>query len=154
MVEFDATGVRGSGELVQQNTATCASQTMSGAGPLGADFVIGLTGAEGNFTGTTPGPFALAGRFTAEVPANSSTPGNIDNGEVDANSPGVATYRAGRIVFRHFPSILSAGALRDERHADARRHEFQRLSDYDDGRTADRSFHCGNGLSEPDHTFC
>ena len=89
MVEFDATGVRGSGELVQQNTATCASQTMSGAGPLGADFVIGLSGAEGNFTGTTPGPFALAGRFTAEVPASSSTPGNIDNGEVDANSPGV-----------------------------------------------------------------
>ncbi len=91
MVEFDATGVRGSGELVQQNTATCGSQTMSGAGPLGADFVIGLSGAEGNFTGTTPGPFALAGRFTAEVPASSSTPGNIDNGKVDANSPGVTT---------------------------------------------------------------
>ena len=91
MVEFDATGVRGSGELVQQNTATCASQTMSGAGPLGADFVIGLSGAEGNFSGTTPGPFALAGRFTAEVPANSSTPGNIDNGEVDANSPGITS---------------------------------------------------------------
>jgi hypothetical protein len=91
MVEFDATGVRGSGELVQQNTATCGSQTLSGAGPLGADFVIGLSGAEGNFTGTTPGPFALAGRFTAEVPASSSIPGNIDNGEVDANSPGVVT---------------------------------------------------------------
>jgi large repetitive protein len=91
MVEFDATGVRGSGELVQQNTATCGSQTMSGAGPLGADFVIGLSGAEGNFTGTTPGPFALAGRFTAEVPASSSTPGNIDNGEVDSNAPGVTT---------------------------------------------------------------
>jgi hypothetical protein len=91
MVEFDATGVRGSGELVQQNTATCGSQTTSGAGPLGADFVIGLSGAEGNFTGTTPGPFALAGRFTAEVPASSSTPGNIDNGEVDSNAPGVTT---------------------------------------------------------------
>jgi hypothetical protein len=88
MVEFDATGVRGSGELAQQNTATCGSQTMSGAGPLGADFVIGLSGAEGNFTGTTPGPFALAGRFTAEVPASSSTPGAIDTGEVDANAPG------------------------------------------------------------------
>lgn len=91
LIEFDATGVRGSGELVQQNTATCVSQTMSGAGPLGADFVIGLTGAEGNFSGTTPGPFALAGRFTAEVPASGSTPGTIDNGEVDANAPGVTT---------------------------------------------------------------
>jgi large repetitive protein len=91
MVEFDTTGVRGSGELVQQNTATCGSQTMSGAGPVGADFVIGLSGAEGNFTGTTPGPFVLAGRFTAEVPASPTTPGNIDNGEVDSSSPGIST---------------------------------------------------------------
>jgi hypothetical protein len=91
MVEMDSTGVRGSGEIVQQNTATCGSQTMSGAGPLGADFVIGLSGAEGNFSGTTPGPFVLAGRFTAEVPGSSSTPGNIDNGEVDSSSPGVQT---------------------------------------------------------------
>jgi Putative Ig domain len=89
MIEFDSTGVRGSGELVQQNTATCVSQTMSGAGPLGADFVIGLSGAEGSFNGTTPGPFVLAGRFTAEVPASSTTPGNIDNGEVDSSAPGV-----------------------------------------------------------------
>jgi hypothetical protein len=61
---------------------------MSGAGPVGADVVMGLAGAEGNFTGTTPGPFAVAGRFTAEVPASSSTPGTIDNGEYDANVPG------------------------------------------------------------------
>jgi hypothetical protein len=87
-IEADSTGVNGSGELVQQNTATCGSQTMSGAGPVGADFVMGLAGAEGNFTGTTPGPFAVAGRFTAEVPASSSTPGTIDNGEYDANVPG------------------------------------------------------------------
>jgi hypothetical protein len=91
MVEFDATGIRGSGELVQQNTATCGSQTMSGAGPLGADFVVGLSGAEASFAGTTPGPFAAAGRFSAEVPANSSTPGNIDNGQLDATVPGSVT---------------------------------------------------------------
>jgi hypothetical protein len=95
LVEFDATGVRGSGELAQQNTATCGSQTMSGAGPLGADFVIGLTGAEASFAGTTPGPFAVAGRFTAEVPGSSSTPGNIDNGQVDASVPGIATITPG-----------------------------------------------------------
>lgn len=87
-IEADSTGVSGSGELVQQNTATCGSQTMSGAGPLGADFVIGLTGTEGNFTGTTPGPFAVAGRFTAEVPASPTTAGTIDNAEYDANVPG------------------------------------------------------------------
>jgi hypothetical protein len=87
-IEADSTGVNGSGELVQQNTTTCGSQTMSGAGPVGADFAMGLAGAEGSFTGTTPGPFAVAGRFTAEVPASSSTPGTIDNGEYDANVPG------------------------------------------------------------------
>lgn len=88
MIESDTTGVRGSGELAQQSTTTCGSQTLSGPGPLGADFVIGVTGAEGNFAGTTPGPFAMAGRFTAEVPASSTTPGNIDNGEVDITAPG------------------------------------------------------------------
>jgi hypothetical protein len=91
LIESDGTGISGSGELVQQNTATCGSQTMSGPGPLGSDFVIALSGAEGNFAGTTPGPFALAGRFTAEVPANSTTPGTIDTGEVDSNAPGVIT---------------------------------------------------------------
>lgn len=88
IIESDSTGVRGSGEFAQQSTSTCGSQTLSGPGPLGADFVIGVTGAEGNFAGTTPGPFAMAGRFTAEVPTSSTTPGNIDNGEADMTAPG------------------------------------------------------------------
>ncbi|MGH9717071.1 MAG: putative Ig domain-containing protein [Candidatus Acidiferrales bacterium] len=88
MVEFDSTGVRGSGELTQQTTAKCAYNTLSGSGTAGNGLVIGLTGAEGNIGGSTPGPFALAGRFTAEVPASSSTPGTLDNAEVDVNAPG------------------------------------------------------------------
>lgn len=89
LVELDSSGNRGSGEIAQQSTAatTCASSTLSGAGPLGADFVIGVSGTETGFGGAASGPFAVAGRFTAEVPANSSTPGTIDNGEVDANAP-------------------------------------------------------------------
>ena len=90
LVELDSSGNRGSGEIAQQNVTTCASSTLSGAGPLGADFVMGITGTEAGFNGTAPGPFAVAGRFTAEVPANSSTPGTIDNGEVDANAPSSA----------------------------------------------------------------
>ena len=72
IVEFDATGVRGlPGQIEQQNTATCASNsTLSGAGPLGANWVIGVSGASGNFSGVTPGPMAMVGRFTAEVPAS------------------------------------------------------------------------------------
>jgi hypothetical protein len=89
IIEFDATGVRGSGQLEQQtaNANTCGSSTLSGAGPLGANYVIGVSGATGNFTGVTPGPMAMVGRFTAEVPANSTTPGNIDTGEVDISYP-------------------------------------------------------------------
>jgi Putative Ig domain len=87
LVELDASGNRGSGEIAQQNVTTCASSTLSGAGPIGADFVMGITGTEAGFGGTASGPFAFAGRFTAEVPASSSTPGTIDNGEVDANAP-------------------------------------------------------------------
>ena len=85
LIEFDSSGTRGSGEVAQQSISTCASSTLSGAN--GAGFVIGITGAEGNFSGSTPGPMALAGRFTAEVPPNSTTPGTIDTGEVDANVP-------------------------------------------------------------------
>ena len=89
LVELDSSGNRGSGEIAQQSTAaaTCASSTLSGPGPLGANFVIGVTGTETGFGGAASGAFAVAGRFTAEVPANSSTPGTIDNGEVDANAP-------------------------------------------------------------------
>jgi hypothetical protein len=87
IVEFDSTGVRGSGQIELQTTPTCVNSTLSGAGPLGANWVIGVSGATGNFSGVTPGPMAMVGRFTAEVPANNSTPGNIDTGEVDINYP-------------------------------------------------------------------
>jgi large repetitive protein len=87
IVEFDSTGVRGSGQIELQSAATCANSTLSGAGPLGANWVIGVSGATGNFSGVTPGPMAMVGRFTAEVPASNATPGNIDTGEVDINDP-------------------------------------------------------------------
>jgi len=88
MIEFDSSGVRGSGEFSQQTTTKCAYNTLSGTGSAGNGWVIALSGSEGNVNGSTPGPFVLAGRFTAETPANSSTPGTIDNGEVDVNAPG------------------------------------------------------------------
>jgi len=88
MIESDSTGTRGSGEIaLQQGVTGCSSNTLSGGGPLGADFVIGISGAEAGFQGSASGPFAMAGRFTAEVPVNNTTPGTIDNGEEDANAP-------------------------------------------------------------------
>ena len=91
LVELDSSGNRGSGEIAQQNVTTCASSTLSGAGPLGADFVMGITGTEVGFAGAASGPFAVAGRFTAEVPASPTTPGTVDNAEVDANAPSSVT---------------------------------------------------------------
>jgi hypothetical protein len=87
LIEFDATGVRGSGQIELQNTSTCVNNTLSGSGTLGANWVIGVSGATGNFSGVTPGPMAMVGRFTAEVPASGTTPGNIDTGEVDLSYP-------------------------------------------------------------------
>jgi hypothetical protein len=89
LVEFDASGNRGAGELVQQTVSTCASSTLSGT--AGTDYVYGVTGAVSAVGGGSPGPLVIAGRFTAEVPANSSTPGNIDTGEVDTNVPQSST---------------------------------------------------------------
>ena len=85
LIEFDSSGIRGSGELAQQNVTTCAFNTLSGAN--GTGFAVELFGTAGNFAGITPGDVAFAGRFTAETPANSSTPGVVDNGEIDANVP-------------------------------------------------------------------
>ena len=54
MAEFDLTGIRGSGELAQQNTSTCTSSTLPGTS--GTDFVIAASGVAGNVTGISPGP--------------------------------------------------------------------------------------------------
>ena len=90
LIEFDASGVRGSGQLELQTAGanTCGSNTLSGSGPLGANWVIGVSGATKAFLpGVTAGPIAMVGRFTAEVPASNSVPGNIDTGEVDIQYP-------------------------------------------------------------------
>jgi Putative Ig domain len=87
IVEDDSSGVTGSGEIAQQSTLakTCASSTLSG--PNGTGYVFGATGYAAAIGGATAGPVVLVGRFTAETPPNSSTPGNIDTGEADANIP-------------------------------------------------------------------
>ena len=96
VVEFDtATGIHDSGEFAQQtaSASTCATNSLSGTGVVGTSFVIGVSGATGAFSGITPGPITLAGRFTAEVPAAQGVPGTIDTGEVDVNSPQQVTTK-------------------------------------------------------------
>jgi len=89
LIESDSSGDTGSGEIAQQNVTTCGSNTLSG--PNGTGYVFGATGYAAAIGGNTAGPVVLVGRFTAETPANSSTPGNIDTGEADANIPGQGT---------------------------------------------------------------
>ena len=88
LVESDSSGNTGSGEIAQQSATatTCASSTLSGTN--GTGYVFGATGYAAAIGGNTPGPVVFVGRFTAEVPPNSSTPGSIDTGEADANIPG------------------------------------------------------------------
>jgi Putative Ig domain len=88
-LEADSTTVSGSGEIAQQNVTSCASSTLSGTN--GTGYVFGVTGSSSTLGGSSAGPVVLIGRFTAEVPATNSTPGNIDTGEADANIPGVDT---------------------------------------------------------------
>ncbi len=85
-VEFDSSGVRGSGEIEKQSLTTCAYNTING------EYAVGITGNSAALGGFTAGPVALAGRFTATPPATQSGQGSIGNGEVDANTPGFVPF--------------------------------------------------------------
>ncbi|HKV03912.1 MAG TPA: putative Ig domain-containing protein [Candidatus Acidoferrales bacterium] len=85
IIQFDASGIRGSGKLEKQSVATCASNTISG------DYAFGISGSAAALGGFTAGPVAVAGRFTAAPPALPGGVGSLSNGETDANTPGFVT---------------------------------------------------------------
>ena len=86
LIEFDASGVRGSGRIEKQTVSACAFNTISG------EYAVGITGTATGLGGFTPGPVALAGRFTASPPASAAGIGSIGNGELDANAPGFTSF--------------------------------------------------------------
>jgi Putative Ig domain len=77
IIETDATGVHGSGQLELRSVSTCTSSTIGGEYAFGAS---GYSSAPSG-SGFTAGPVAMAGRFTAAT-------GSLGNGEMDANVPG------------------------------------------------------------------
>jgi hypothetical protein len=86
LIEFDSSGIRGSGELAQQAVSTCGSSTLSGAN--GENYVFGVTGSAAAFNGvSTAGPVVLAGAFDA-LPAAGGI-GSL-SGEADVNIPGIS----------------------------------------------------------------
>lgn len=86
LIEFDTSGVRGSGRIEKQTVSACAFNTISG------EYAVGITGNTFGLGGFTAGPVALAGRFTASPPGSASGVGSIGNGELDANAPGFTSY--------------------------------------------------------------
>lgn len=85
LIEFDASGIRGSGQLEKRSVSTCGSTTISG------DYAFGITGNAAAISGvSSAGPVAMAGRFTA-TPPSGGAPGTLGNGEMDANTPGLVT---------------------------------------------------------------
>jgi hypothetical protein len=85
-VEFDASGIRGSGRIEKQSVTACAFNTISG------EYALGISGNSAALGGFSAGPVALAGRFTATPPPGSTGQGSLGNGEVDANTPGFVTF--------------------------------------------------------------
>lgn len=82
-IEFDQTGIRGSGDLEQQSLATCSFNTIDG------QYVLGLTGWGKNFSGVfIGGPVAIAGSVSALAPGSPGAQGSLGPGEMDANTPG------------------------------------------------------------------
>jgi len=85
LVEFDASGTRGSGKIVQQTVSTCGSSTITG------DYAFELSGSAAAVSGVSlAGPAMMAGRFTA-TPPGGGAPGSLGLGEMDANTPGLVT---------------------------------------------------------------
>jgi hypothetical protein len=85
-VEFDSSGIRGSGRIEKQSVSACAFNTIAG------EYAVGISGSSAALGGFSAGPVALAGRFTATPPGGSTGQGSIGNGEVDANTPGFVTF--------------------------------------------------------------
>ena len=83
MIEFDSSGIRGSGQIEKRiEVTTCTSNTLDGP------YAYGLTGNAVTSALTAAGPVVLVGTFNATPPPPPGTgAGSIGTGESDANMP-------------------------------------------------------------------
>lgn len=93
LIEFDATGTRGSGRLEAQSVSTCAvsATTTTYIG----NFAFGGSGFTSSAGPSGAGAMAFAGEFTATPPVAPSTVGSLGPAEMDANVPGSAPLGSG-----------------------------------------------------------
>jgi len=80
MIEFDSTGIRGSGDLEARSLSACSASTFNG------NYVFGLSGQQAQTSDSVAGPLAIVGTFVATPPASGSS-GSIASSEFDANTP-------------------------------------------------------------------
>jgi len=81
MIEFDSSGIRGSGQIEQRSLNTCTATTLNG------QYVFGVTGQVIANGVSTAGPVVIVGSIGA-TPGAGATPGSIGNTEDDASAPG------------------------------------------------------------------
>ena len=85
LIEFDSSGIRGSGQIEQRTVSTCAFNTLTG------NYAFGVTGEETAVGGFTSGPSVVTGSFLATPPASQAGQGTVSNGEADSSAPSGVT---------------------------------------------------------------
>jgi Putative Ig domain len=85
LIEFDSSGIRGSGQLEQRTVTTCAFNTLTG------NYAFGVTGEEEAVGGFAAGPSVVVGSFLATPPASQAGQGTISVGEADSSAPNGVT---------------------------------------------------------------
>jgi Putative Ig domain len=89
MIEFDSSGIRGSGQLQKRAVSICTSATLAG------QYAFGVSGQVIASVSSSAGPAVIVGSFLATPPVGSGT-GSISNAENDANTPsGIITQSQG-----------------------------------------------------------
>lgn len=89
LIEFDSSGIRGSGQLEQRSVSTCAFNTLTG------NYAFGVTGEEEAVGSFAAGPSVVVGSFLATPPASQAGQGAISAGEADSSAPNGVTGGAG-----------------------------------------------------------
>jgi hypothetical protein len=80
MIEFDSSGIRGSGQIEKRTVSVCGSNTLNGS------YAYGLTGQTVTSPLSSAGPTVVIGSFIATPPTGTGA-GAIGSGESDANLP-------------------------------------------------------------------
>jgi Putative Ig domain len=82
LIEFDASRIRGSGQLEKRSASTCTSNTING------NWAFGIAGQQIAISGISgAGPAVVAGSFQATPPASPGGQGSIGPGEDDSSTP-------------------------------------------------------------------